>query len=100
MKRATMRPKDCFVLACRVLGLWQLFDAAAYTLSILNMVVGLSNPPAGYTIASYFTQTIGAFFFALILLVGAPVIASLFYPEPPVAKDNENRPSSSNMPPI
>jgi len=56
-----MRPKDWFILGSRVLGLWQLFDAAEYTLSILNMIAGLSRPPAGYTVASYFTHTIGAF---------------------------------------
>ena len=90
-----MRPKDWFILGSRVLGLWQLFDAAEYTLSILNMIAGLSRPPAGYTVASYFTHTIGAFFFAIVLLVGAPVIASLFYPEPPPEKDAETRSADS-----
>jgi hypothetical protein len=95
-----MRPNDWFSLACRVLGMWQLLDAAGYALSVFNIAPGLATAPAGYSVASYLVQTIGSFFFAVVLLAGAPIIADLFYPDSPADKGVKEKPPDSDTPTI
>jgi hypothetical protein len=93
-----MRPHDWFKLACRVLGLWQLLDAAGYTLSIFNIAAGFARVPADYSLLSYLVQLIGTFFFGVVLLIGAPVIADLFYPSSPRDKQMKEEAHGSHRP--
>jgi hypothetical protein len=95
-----MRPNDWFKLACRVLGMWQLVDTAGYTLSIFNMAAGFATVPAGYSLPSYLVQTIGSFLVAVVLLLGAPIIADIFYPDSPGDEDAKKKPPDSNTPTI
>jgi hypothetical protein len=95
-----MRPNDWFSLACRVLGMWQLLDAAGYALSVFNIAAGLATAPAGYSVASYLVQTIGSFFLAVVLLAGAPIIADLFYPDSPGDEGADKKASDPNPPTI
>ena len=75
--------KELFVLACRVLALWELIVSAEYALTAFNIVAKLARVPAGYTFASYLEQTIGTFFIGVVLLVGAPTLGHLFYGDSP-----------------
>ncbi len=93
-----MRPNDWFNLACRVLGMWQLVDTAGYTLSIFNMAAGFATVPATYSLLSYLVQAIGSFLVGIVLLLGAPVIADIFYPDSP--RDETVKNSDPNAPTI
>ena len=92
-----MRPNDWFKLACRVLGMWQLVDTAGYTLSIFNMAAGFATVPASYSLLSYFVQAMGSFLVGIVLLLAAPVIADIFYPDSPSDETTKNS-SDSNAP--
>ena len=99
MKPSTMRPNDWFKLACRVLGMWQLVDTAGYALSIFNIAAGFARVPESYSLLSYLVQMIGSFAIALVLLLGAPIIADIFYPDSPGDEDAK-KPPDSNTPTI
>jgi hypothetical protein len=71
--------RELFILACRVLALWELIVSAEYALTVFNIVARLARVPSGYTFASYLEQTIGTFLIGIALLVGAPALAYLFY---------------------
>ena len=100
VKPSTMRPNDWFKLACRVLGMWQLVDTAGYTLSIFNMAAGFATVPERYSLPSYLAQAIGSFLVGIVLLLGAPVIADIFYPDSPSDETANKNSSDSNAPTI
>ena len=100
MKPSTMRPNDWFKLACRVLGMWQLVDTAGYALSIFNIVAGFTRVPESYSIVSYLVQMIGSFVIGVVLLLGAPIIADIFYPDSPVDDGGKQKPVDSDTPTI
>ena len=77
----TMRPNDWFKLACRVLGLWWLLEAAGYAVSIVNIAAGFAKLPRDYSVMSYIVQMFGSFLVGLVLVAGASIIADFFYPD-------------------
>ena len=92
--------KDLFILACRVLALWELIVSAEYRLTVFNIVARLASVPAGYTFASYLEQTIGTFFIGIALLVGAPALAHLFYGDSSMNDTSKGQPDDSDKPSI
>jgi len=100
MKPSTMRPNDWFKLACRVLGMWQLIYTAGYALSIFNIAAGFARVSESYSLLSYLVQMIGSFAIALVLLLGAPIIADIFYPDSPGDDGGKQKPSDSDTPTI
>jgi hypothetical protein len=95
-----MNSKQLFILACRVLGVWELMAAAEYALTAFNIGAGFAAAPASYKFASYVVQTTGTFFIALGLLIGAPIIAYLFYPDSSTDESTKQEPPDSNAPTI
>jgi hypothetical protein len=94
----TMKSKELFTLACRVLGIWQLIEAAEYALTALNIGAGLAAAPASYTFTSYVVQTTGSFFLGLGLLLGAPIIAYFFYPDSSTDETTKEKPADPGTP--
>jgi hypothetical protein len=92
--------KDLFILACRVLALWELIVSAEYGLTVFNIVARLARVPAGYTFASYLVQTIGTCFIGIVLLVGAPALAHLFYSDSSMSDTSKQQPDNSDKPSI
>jgi hypothetical protein len=45
------------------------------------MAAGLATVPERYSLLSYLVQAIGSFLVGIVLLLGAPVIADIFYPD-------------------
>ena len=78
--------------------MWQLVDTAGYALSIFNMAAGFATVPERYSLPSYLVQAIGSFLVGIVLLLGAPVIADIFYPDSPSDETVKN--SDSNAPTI
>jgi len=80
--------------------MWQLVDTAGYALSIFNIAVGFARLPESYSLLSYLVQMIGSFAIALVLLLGAPIIADIFYPDSPVDDAGKQKPFDSDAPNI
>jgi hypothetical protein len=80
--------------------MWQLVDTAGYALSLFNIAAGLARVPESYSLLSYLVQMIGSFAIALVLLLGAPIIADIFYPDPPVDDGDKQKPFDSDAPTI
>jgi hypothetical protein len=90
-----MGPKDWLTVACRIIGIWLLVTVGQYAISLTCFVAGFSRPPQGYSSSSYCVRAAGDLLFAVILLVGAPLIAAMFYGDPsdPPPEDEGSRSS-------
>ena len=96
-----MRPNDWFKLASPSAGRcgsWSTLLGTA--LSIFNMAVGFATVPERYSLLSYLVQAIGSFLVGIVLLLGAPVIADIFYPDSPSDETAKKNSSDSNAPTI
>jgi hypothetical protein len=77
-------PGDWFTLFLRVLGIWQLIagvDGVTGLIAIVNIKTGLSQPAIGMSVEAFMTHTLAYLLIGLLLLLGAPAISRLFYPE-------------------
>jgi hypothetical protein len=74
-----MTPAAWFIVALRVLGIWQVLAGIEMAAGLFTVSRGLSHPTYSEP-GAYFTASVEHFLAALVLLMGAPAIAGLFYP--------------------
>jgi hypothetical protein len=88
--RPTLR--TWFAFGLRLLGFWEVLVAASYLLTALNISMGFTRSvngsvSFGSSFGSYMVHTFGHLVIAFWLVVAAPKIALLVYPE---CRDDEN----------
>jgi hypothetical protein len=74
-----MTPRAWFTVALRIMGVWQVLLGVEAAATVFTVSRGLSHP-LRTELGAYFTITVVHFLAALLLLTGAPAIASIFYP--------------------
>ena len=74
-----------FSFALRVLGIWELLQAADHVVTVLHAKLGLFEPAYTHP-PSYFMHGVADLLLALVLLYLAPAIAVHFYPSVPAPK--------------